>query len=294
MSASYQPLIFINSMKVIVTGATGFVGRHVVDRLLEHNHSVTAVARDPERARSLSWYSRANFVQADLKKLNANVRNHLGDADLVVHLAWSGLPNFNSLIHIDQNLPESYEFLRAVVREGYQRILVVGTCFEYGMQQGCLSESLRTYPSNPYGLAKDSLRKFLECLRAEFPFELQWCRLFYMFGDGQNPKSLLSQLDAAIRRNDKTFPMSGGEQLRDFLPIQEIARRLVRLMEIPQATGVFNICSGKPISIRSLVEERIHAAGSTIQPQLFAYPYPDYEPFAFWGDSLKFDSIDSK
>jgi dTDP-6-deoxy-L-talose 4-dehydrogenase (NAD+) len=76
-----------------------------------------------------------------------------------------------------------------------------------------------TAPVTPYGLAKDTLRKFLEMLQEVHPFTLQWVRLFYLYGPGQNPKSLLSQLDAAIEQGDPVFRMSGGEQLRDYLPV---------------------------------------------------------------------------
>ena len=77
-------------------------------------------------------------------------------------------------------------------------MLVTGTCFEYGMQSGYLSEKMITNPGNPYALAKDSLRKFLLSLQREVPFTLQWARLFYMYGSGQNPNSILAQLDNAV------------------------------------------------------------------------------------------------
>lgn len=279
-------------MQVIVTGATGFVGRYVVSALLARQHTVTAVVRNPETAEQLPWFEQVKFISSDLGKLNRNVREQLGQADLIVHLAWPGLPNYRGLFHFEKNLPEAYSFLSAAIKEGYSRLLVVGTCFEYGRQQGCLREDLNTLPDNPYGLAKDILRKFLELLQHEHPFTLQWCRLFYMFGAGQNPKSLLAQLDAAMERGDDTFPMSGGEQIRDFLPVTEIARRLVQLIEHPEAEGVFNICSGQPISIRKLVENHIREVGGQIKLQLGVYPYPDYEPFAFWGDTSKYSNFE--
>ena len=281
-------------MQVIVTGATGFVGRHVVAALVANNHSVTAVARNLETAKSMPWFEQVKFISTDLSQLNSGVRDRFGDADLIVHLAWPGLPNYRGLFHFEKNLPESYAFLAAAVKEGYSRLLVVGTCFEYGMQQGCLREDQNTQPDNPYGIAKDTLRTFLKLLQTEHPFTLQWCRLFYMFGEGQNPKSLLSLLDAAIERGDSSFPMSGGEQIRDFLVVTEVAKRLVRLIEHPEAAGTFNICSGQPISVRKLVEDRIAEAGSTITPQLGVYPYPDYEPFAFWGDTSNYSNLEAQ
>lgn len=281
-------------MRVIVTGATGFVGKHLVTALLARQHAVTAIARDAEKAKTAPWFDRVQFVPADIANLTHNVRSTLGEADVIVHLAWPGLPNYKGLFHFENNLPQAYAFLRAAVKEEYARILVTGTCFEYGMQEGRLSEQSPTIPDNPYGLAKDTLRKFLELLQRERHFGLQWCRLFYTYGEGQGENSLLSQLEVAIDHGESCFMMSGGEQLRDFLPIEEIAQRIVKLVESPQALGVFNVCSGKPISIRKLVEDQIQLRGSLIQMKLGVYPYPDYEPFAFWGDSAKYHAIESQ
>lgn len=281
-------------MRIVVTGSTGFVGRQLVARLLENGHQITAVARNLDRARLCPWFDRVRFVFADLEQLTDRVREQLGEAEVIVHLAWPGLPNYRDLFHFEENLPMAYAFLKACVTAGYPRLLVTGTCFEYGMQAGRLSETMDARPSNPYGLAKDSLRKFLEALQSKYAFGLQWCRLFYMFGEGQNPQSLLAQLESAIRRGDQVFPMSGGEQLRDFLSVSEVGRRLTNVIEHPKLLGIVNICSGSPTSVRSLVESRIALMQAKIEPQLGVYSYPDYEPFAFWGDPTKYLSIENQ
>ncbi len=151
-----------------------------------------------------------------------------------------------------------------------------------------------THPANPYALAKDTLRKFMEELKHQHTFTLQWARLFYMYGPGQNPNSLLAQLDRAIDNGEPVFNMSCGEQLRDYLPVEVVASRLVALLEHPQYNGVVNICSGEPISVRRLVEQHHARRGADIQLNLGHYPYPDYEPLAFWGDAQKLSSIRSK
>lgn len=274
-------------MNVLVTGATGFVGRHVVPRLLERGHTVTAVARDDERARTFPWFEQVTFVACDIHRPPNSLLKQFGQAEAVVHLAWPGLPNYKGLFHFEENLIGSYRFLKALVGAGIQHLLVTGTCFEYGMQSGCLAESLATFPANPYGLAKDTLRKFLEALRQEHAFTLQWARLFYMYGVGQNPNSLLAQLDRAIDSAQSQFNMSGGEQLRDYLPVEKVASRLVALLEHPQCDGIVNICSGEPISVRRMVERHLVIRGANIHLNLGHYPYPDYEPMAFWGDGRR-------
>jgi dTDP-6-deoxy-L-talose 4-dehydrogenase (NAD+) len=155
------------------------------------------------------------------------------------------------------------------------------------MQSGQLSETLETRPDNPYGFAKDSLRRQLEFLQQTIQFELTWARLFYMFGDGQSEGSLWSQLKRAVERGDDTFDMSGGEQLRDFLPVSSVAKYLSELALGGRGLGIVNVCSGTPISVRRLVEGWIRDNHWTIRLNLGHFPYPDYEPMAFWGDCQK-------
>lgn len=281
-------------MNVIVTGAAGFVGRHVVAALLARGHHVTAVDRDEKSIQRMPWFKQCRFVVCDIYHPIGNLREIFGDAEAVVHLAWPGLPNYKALFHYEINLPSDYFFLKSLVKNGYCHLLIAGTCFEYGLVNGCLSENIQTQPAIPYALAKDTLRKFLIHLRSEITFNLQWARLFYVYGEGQNPKSLLSQLNQAIDRKDTSFDISDGEQLRDFLPITEAAIRLVTILEHPDFVGTVNICSGNPISVRKFVESHIAERQSDIQLNLGRFPYPDYEPMAFWGDSSRYNSLGTK
>jgi nucleoside-diphosphate-sugar epimerase len=273
-------MISQGSMQVIVSGATGFVGQHLVPLLLSKNYEVIAIARDEGKAKEFDWYPRVKFVATDIHENTKAIEFKRGAS--LIHLAWPGLPNYKSLFHFEENLPKSYQFIESLARGGVNHILVTGTCFEYGMQNGPLDQNTPPKPSNPYALAKDTLRQYLDYLKQEKPFKLKWARLFYMYGKGQNPKSIIAQLDSAIDAGDEIFNMSGGEQLRDYLPIQIIAEKLLAIFE-NDSEGTFNVCSGKPISIRKLVEERIKERGASIKMNLGHYPYPDYEPMAFWG-----------
>jgi dTDP-6-deoxy-L-talose 4-dehydrogenase (NAD+) len=280
-------------MRVMVTGATGFVGQHVVKELLARGHSVVAIARDIKRAREMPWFDSVEFIQCDLHESFKPLFQPECLPNAIVHLAWPGLPNYRDFFHISKNLPADLAFLEAAVKSGVPHLLVAGTCLEYGMQYGPLTEEMETRPTTPYGFAKDALRKALQLLQTERPFALQWMRLFYMYGEGQNKNSLLAQLDRAIDDGQPLFNMSMGDQLRDYLPIQDIAKNFAIVLENPDYQGVINCCSGVPVSVLDLVQRRCREKGSDIRINRGHYPYPGYEPLAFWGKSAKLDALRS-
>ena len=228
-----------------------------------------------------------SIVLMDLREPSVNTFDLLGQPDVLIHLAWAGLPNYKSLHHFEEELPTQYRFIKGLVASGLKNLVVTGTCFEYGMQSGPLNEDVETRPSNPYGFAKDTLRRQLEYLQQVRPFNLTWARLFYLYGEGQAENSLLPQLRKAVEQGDKIFNMSGGEQLRDYLPVTEVAKYLVHLAMTNKNNGIVNICSGKPVSVRKLAEGWIKENGWTVALNLGYYPYPDYEPMAFWGSQKK-------
>ncbi len=274
-------------MKILVTGATGFIGRHLIPCLVNRGYVITAVARNPPIEKECPWLHLVRFIPYDIHSLDAK-GSPFGKQDAVIHLAWTGLPNYGKLFHFEENLPADYRFLKSLVVKGVRHILVTGTCFEYGMKEGCLTEDMSTEPANSYALAKDTLRKFLQLLQQEYTFTMQWARLFYMYGPGQPQNSLLGQLEEAIQKEEATFNMSGGKQLRDYLPVEEVARRLANLFEHPSCNGIVNLSSSQPISVAQLVERRLGELGAKIRLNLGYYPYSEFEPMAFWGGSEKY------
>lgn len=268
-------------MRVAVTGASGFIGRHVLSILLAEKIEVYAITRHADKLANIA--SSLNVIELAIDDCDANVFKKIGSPDVLIHLAWDGLPNYKSLHHFESELPKQYMFLKQLIDGGLASLFVAGTCFEYGMQSGVLSADMETRPNNPYGYAKDALRKQLEFLKAVKPFNLTWARLFYMYGENQSGTSLYPKLLEAVKRGDKVFNMSGGEQLRDYLPVKEVARQIVNLALAQHDIGPVNICSGKPISVRQQVEKWLYENNWEIDLNLGYYPYPDYEPMEFWG-----------
>jgi nucleoside-diphosphate-sugar epimerase len=269
-------------MKVAVTGARGFIGRYVLDELARRGAEVIATER-PGIVRDRPALANIGWIALDIARPPEDPYAALGNPDVLLHLAWEGLPNYRSPHHLESELPRQFSFLSKLIRAGLPALVAVGTCLEYGQQSGPLAANLETRPANPYGLAKDALRKKLQELQSDHPYKLTWARLFYMFGDDQPATSLFPMLKAAVAAGHKQFPMSGGEQLRDYLPVSEVARRLADLAMTPGDHGPVNVCSGRPVSVRRLVENWIEQNGWNIEPKYGELPYPDYEPMAFWG-----------
>ena len=275
----------MSKLKIAVVGATGFIGRHVVTELLKYDVDIVATYYSSKS--KLISPSKVHWLHFDICQSSDNIFSELGEPDVLIHLAWSGLPNYNSPHHYEVELFNQYVFLKKMVLGGLKSVVITGTCFEYGMQSGPLSADMETEPNNSYGFAKDVLRKQLEYLQLKYEFKITWARLFYMYGEGQSEASLLPQLHKAVLNNNKIFKMSGGEQLRDYLPVTEVAKQLVLLAQQPKNIGVVNVCSGEPKSVRCLVEQWIEENNWNIELELGYYAYPDYEPMAFWGVTNK-------
>jgi len=276
-------------MKVLLTGATGFIGNHVLQALSKLDLELVLLLRQPSRLESVN--PSTEILKGDIETTDPKLVEKLAASDVMIHLAWSGLPNYRSLHHFEDELPKQYRFIKSLVEAGLKSVLVTGTCFEYGMQNGMLNESYITQPSNSYALAKDTLRKQLESLKQEKPFALNWARLFYMYGEGQASTSLYPSLKTAVEKGDKLFNMSGGQQLRDYLPVEAVADYIVALSLGAEEYGMVNICSGQPVAVIDLVRHWISQNGWKIELNPGVYPYPDYEAMEFWGDSTKLKAI---
>jgi nucleoside-diphosphate-sugar epimerase len=279
--------------RILVTGASGFIGNWVIKELLKNNYQVIASSADPQKAKTCSWIKQADYIPFNLASFNKETDyfSFFQRPDIMIHLAWEGLPNYKAPFHYEVNLPRHFSFLQNMVQHGLASLSVTGTCFEYGMREGELTESMVPAPANQYALAKDALRKQLEILKDRSLFDFKWIRLFYMYGQGQNPNSLFSQLQKALDEKAKTFNMSGGEQVRDYLPVEKVAEYIVQIAVQDKIGGIINCCSGQPVSVKQLVTDYLNKKNASIQLNLGYYPYPDYEPMAFWGDICKLNGI---
>ena len=131
------------------------------------------------------------------------------------------------------------------------------------------------------------LRKYLEKKQKNYPFILQWIRIFYVYGYNQNPKSLFPTLKRSIDKKEEYFNIAQGKILRDFINVNIVSKFIIFLCQNKQIDGIINCCSGKPLSIKEFIKIYIKKRKSKIKIKVGSFEKPKYEPSCFWGSKSK-------
>ena len=246
------------------------------------------------------YYSQENLINwsHSSKKNNFDIFNKKSWNNIlktkpqkIIFLSWPGLPNYDSSFHVSKNLPFMIYFFEELIKQGVKRIVVTGTCYEYGSISGALSENELVEPLNQYAIAKNTLRQVLQKLCHENKVSFAWARIFYPYGEYQNPNSLIPSLKRSIDNKEKFFQISSGDQIRDFIEIKQVVFYLLFLVNNSQNQGIFNIGSGNPKSVKNLVEEIVENEKSNIEIIKSDIKIRKNEPKKFWADMTKLKNL---
>jgi nucleoside-diphosphate-sugar epimerase len=271
-------------MNILLTGSTGFIGSYVLNQLIQDTDSIIYVVVRNHRD-SLISSERIKYIFKDIGEFRFD--DIPVPIDSIIHLAWVDVSRINEDSHM-KHLRVQKSFIKECIKLNPNKILISGTCFEYGIIEGELFPYTKTQPVTEYGKAKDAFRLYLQEMwqDSSLKIELKWLRIFYTYGEGQHEKSLFSLLNNAVKMKDKSFDMSNGHQIRDFISVNELAQRIVAYNQQESTPGfeISNLCSGTPISILDLVQHWCNDLGSKIILNRGVYSIPSHEPIAFWGN----------
>ena len=241
---------------VLLTGATGFVGRQILKALSECDIKVRVVIRQGTQSRLVNLEAIESIVTtADLFGENSVWwATTCKDIDIVIHAAWYAEPGqyLQSAKNLDC-LTGTLQLAKGAVQSKVRRFIGIGTCFEYDLTQGMLSVQTPLRPLTPYAAAKAGAFMALSQWLPLQVIEFAWCRLFYLYGEGEDKRRLVPYLRAQFNAGEPA-ELTGGKQIRDFLDVS-VAGRMIAETALSEKQGAVNICSGIPITVRQLAEQ---------------------------------------
>ena len=272
-------------MKILITGASGYIGRHVVTECLDRGHEVY-----------VSDYSykglddRAKRVEYPIFSKDKDIFFKLGSPDVLIHLAWRDGFVHNSPNHM-KDLSDHVVFLNSMIDGGLKYLTVMGSMHEVGYWEGKLDENTPCNPLSMYGIAKNALRQELMLYSAGKDINIHWLRAFYIYGDDAHGSSIFAKLYQANEEGKKSFPFTTGKNLYDFIEIHELAKMIVSASTQDKYNGIVNVCTGKPISLSEKIESYIKEKNMNIKLDYGAFPDRPYDSPGIWGDATVINKI---
>lgn len=275
----------MSKKRVLVTGANGYIGRHVVEKLLEHDCEVYAAD-----FRFDGVDKRAHQVNTEIFSGSESIYEELGKPEVCIHLAWRNGFVHNSESHI-VDLPQHYLFLKHMIEGGLPQLVVMGSMHEVGYWEGAIDENTPTNPMSLYAIAKNSLRQMIEVLAKQHGTVFQWTRGFYILGDDLKSNSIFSKIVQAENEGKEKFPFTSGKNLYDFITVDQLAEQISAVGIQKEVTGIINCCTGEPVSLADEVEKFIKDHNYKIKLEYGAYPDREYDSPGIWGNPDKINQI---
>jgi nucleoside-diphosphate-sugar epimerase len=242
--------------RILLSGATGFVGKHIYKALSKSNVRIVPVVRTGKES---SFKNQANVdrivCSPDIFQESVSWwAEQCQGIDIIIHAAWYAEPE--KYLQSSRNMDcliGSLNLAKGSVIAGVKRFVSIGTCFEYDLSSGVLSKDTPLNPVTPYASAKAALYMGLTHWLPEQLVEFAWCRLFYLYGEGEDPRRLVPYLRSKLEKGEPA-ELSTGKQIRDFLNVSEAGQNIVNVA-LGNQSGAINICSGIPVTVRQLAEK---------------------------------------
>jgi len=245
----------MTSHRILITGATGFIGRQICKALGDKDVDLRCVIRKGKEY-LLSGLSNAEIVYTEdlFAEKSDWWANQCSGIDTIIHAAWYTEPGKYLLSDLNTHcLQGSLNLAQGAIKAGVRRFVGIGTCFEYDLSAGVLSIDTPIKPTTPYAGAKAALYLSLDHWLQTHSVEFAWCRLFYLYGEGEDPRRLVPYLRSKLEKGE-TVELTSGKQIRDYLDVST-AGQMIADLALGYKVGPVNICSGIPITVRQLAEK---------------------------------------
>lgn len=272
-------------MKILVTGANGFMGHGIIKELSESGNAIIA----SDFTDFTYDYKNVTSMAGNLFEID-NPYKYLGEPNVLVHLAWRDGFKHGSDNHI-LDLPKHYEFLKQMVNSRIEKLVVLGSMHEVGFHEGSINENTPCNPLSLYGIAKNALRQMTELLIKNTDTKLQWVRGFYIVDNTVKGCSIFSKIMQAAADGKTTFPFTSGINQFDFLDYGVFCKQIAAIVLNNTVFGIINACCGKPESLASRVERFIKDNNLNIELEYGAFPDRPYDSLAIWGDDKNIQKI---
>ena len=271
-------------MKILVTGANGYLGQGIVKAILNKGHEV--IAAD----------FKTNYVDNRADRVDCNLfetekpYEYFKKPDVLLHLAWrDGFVHYSDS-HIT-DLPNHYNFIKTMAESGVKQIAALGSMHEIGFFEGSINEDTPCHPITPYGIGKNALRDLTKMVCKKNNVVFQWLRGYYIVGNSKFGCSIFSKITAAEEEGKEEFPFTLGQNQYDFIDYNLFSEQVAATVVQNEVDGIINICSGRPEKLADRVERFIKDNNYKIKLKYGAFPDRAYDSKAIWGDSRKIERI---
>ena len=270
---------------ILVTGAAGYIGRHVVKTALDMGHRVIAADFAFKGVDE-----RAEFCDVPLFSGDKNIYKALGSPDVCIHLAWRDGFRHNASSHM-KDLSSHVVFCNNMAAGGLPLLTVMGTMHEVGYWEGAITADTPCAPQSQYGIAKNALRQSLMLSLPATGCRLHWLRAYYITGDEAHGSSIFSKITQAELDGKKTFPLTTGKNKYDCIDVDRLALMIVAASVQDKVGGIINVCTGQPQSLADRVEQFLREKQYKIRLDYGAFPDRPYDSPGVWGDPAQINAI---